>query len=177
MKHEACNMKHKANECMIKVFIENEAGSDKNLPFGQNLSAHSVRSKKNIFDEKTLEYKKTVTISRVYPFPYGFIPETKSGDDDCLDCFVITKQKLNSRQVVECEPIGLVEQFEDGQEDHKILAILKGEDYILTNEAKELIKEFIEHVFDHLPKKTKMVKVGKFLDKKAAEELIQKSFL
>ena len=133
---------------MIDVFIENEAGSDK----------------KNIFDEKTLEYKKTVTVSRTYPFPYGFIPNTLSGDGDCLDCFVITKQKLNSRQMVECEPIGLVEQFEDGKEDHKILTVLKGESYTLTDEAKEMIKEFIEHVFDHLKsKKRKTVKVGRFL--------------
>lgn len=146
---------------MMNVFIENEAGSDK----------------KNIFDEKTLEYKKTVMVSRRYPFPYGFIPHTMSGDGDNLDCFVITEQKLSSQQIVECEPVGLVEQFEDGREDHKILAILKGEDYILTDEAKEMIKKFIEHVFDHLPKKTKMLKVGQFLGKKAAEDLIKKCSL
>lgn len=60
----------------MKVFIENEAGSNQ----------------KNIYDEKTLEYKKTVTISRKYPYPYGFIIDTTSGDGDNLDVFIITEK-------------------------------------------------------------------------------------
>ncbi len=39
----------------MKVFIENEAGS--------NL--------KNLFNEDTLEFRKTVQVSAGYPFPYG----------------------------------------------------------------------------------------------------------
>ena len=55
---------------MIKVFIQNEAGSDQ----------------KHLHDEKTLEYKHTVRVSRSYPFPYGFILDTTSEDGDNLDC-------------------------------------------------------------------------------------------
>ncbi len=65
----------------MKVFIENEAGSDQ----------------KNVYNEKTLEYRETFTVSRKYPFPYGFILKTTSGDGDNLDCFVITEQKLKKR--------------------------------------------------------------------------------
>jgi len=57
----------------MKVFIENEAGT--------NL--------KNIFNEDTLDFRKTVQVSAEYPFPYGFILDTKSGDGDNLDCFMI----------------------------------------------------------------------------------------
>lgn len=53
----------------MKVFIENEAGSDQ----------------KNIYDEKALEYKRSHTISRKYPYPYGFILKTTSGDGDNVD--------------------------------------------------------------------------------------------
>ena len=60
----------------MKVFIENESGTDQ----------------KNVYNEKTLEYKKTVTVSRKYPFPYGFILDTTSGDGDNLDCFIITEK-------------------------------------------------------------------------------------
>mgnify|MGYP001570857230 CR=1 FL=1 len=66
----------------MKAFIENEAGSNQ----------------KNIYNEKTLEYKKTVTVSRKYPYPYGFILDTTSGDGDNLDVFVLTEKKLKSGQ-------------------------------------------------------------------------------
>lgn len=141
----------------MKVFIENEANSDQ----------------KNIFDEKTLEYKKTYIVSRKYPFPYGFIPETTSGDGDCLDCFVLTNRPLAKGAMVEAEPIGLMEQIEDGEEDHKILAVLPGEDFELTDIVKAQLKEFTEHVFDH--KEGKKMCVGNFYDKDKALEALADS--
>ena len=63
---------------MIKVFIENEAGSDQ----------------KHLYNEKTLVFNKAITVSRKYPHPYGFILNTTSGDGDNLDCFILTEQKL-----------------------------------------------------------------------------------
>ena len=139
----------------MKVFIENEAGSDQ----------------KNLDNEKTLEYKKTVKVSRKYPFPYGFILGTTSGDGDSLDCFVITKQKLKTRQMVECEPIGFMEQIEDGKEDHNILARFPGEKVVVDEEIRNKLTEFISHVFDH--KVGKVVKVGRFLGKEEAEKYIE----
>ena len=140
----------------MKVFIENEAGSDQ----------------KNIYNEKTLEHKETFTVSRKYPFPYGFILETTSGDGDNLDCFVITGKKLRTGQVVECEPIGIMEQIEDGKEDHNILANLHGEKSIVNSEIKEKLTEFVSHIFDH--RIGKVIKIGQFLDKKSAKEYINK---
>ncbi len=58
----------------LKVYIQNEAGS--------NL--------KHYHNEKTLILKRTVEVSRPYPFPYGFILDTTSADGLNLDCFVIT---------------------------------------------------------------------------------------
>lgn len=145
-------------ENRIKVFIENEAGSDQ----------------KKIYDEKTLEYKKTYTVSRKYPFPYGFILDTTSGDGDNLDCFVITNKELKTGQIIECESIGIMEQFEDedSKEDHNILAKLLGEEIVITDATKERLTEFVLHVFEH--KVGKIVKVGKFLDKEEAGKYINK---
>ena len=67
----------------MKVFIENEAGSDK----------------KNLYNEKTLEYKKTVTVSKKYPYAYGFILNTTSEDGDNVDAFIITDKKLKAGQL------------------------------------------------------------------------------
>lgn len=149
----------------MKVFIESEAGSDQ----------------KNIYNEKTLEYKKTVTVSRKYPYPYGFILDTTSEDGDNLDCFIITDNKLRSGQVVECEPFGLMEQIEtawekskDGieEEDHNVLAILPDGKTELDASVKQKLRDFILHVFDHLP--NKKVRVGNFLDRDSALQYIKK---
>lgn len=139
----------------MKVFVENEAGSDQ----------------KNLYNEKTLEYEKTVTVSRKYPLPYGFILETTSGDGDNLDCFIITEQKLKAGQIVECEPMGLMEQIEDGKEDHNILARLSGEGAAVDERTKSKLTEFVSHVFDH--KVGKIVKVGRFLGKDETEKYIK----
>src|SRR5215470_12950156 len=96
----------------MKVFIENEAGSNV----------------KHYHDEKTLEPKGSSQVSRAYPFPYGFVLNTTAPDGDNVDCFVITQQALPTGEIVECEPIALMEQIEDGEEDHKILAGMPGED-------------------------------------------------
>lgn len=141
----------------IKVFIENEAGSNQ----------------KNCFNETTLEYIKTVPVSRAYPFPYGFMPNTISGDGDNLDCFVLTNQNLTSRQQIVVEPRGLMEQFEDGVADHKILATLADEEIEITEEIKSKLADFVTHVFDH--KNKKQVQAGNFYGQDKAEELIRKS--
>jgi len=142
----------------MKVFIENEAGSDQ----------------KNIYDEKTLKYKKTYTVSRKYPFPYGFILDTTSGDGDNLDCFIITDKELKTGQTVECKAIGLMEQFEDedNKEDHNVLGKLDSEEITITPQIQEKLTEFVLHVFDHKPEK--IVKVGEFFDEGYTKEYIKK---
>lgn len=141
----------------MKVFIENEQGSDQ----------------KHIFDERTLEFTKAVTVSRQYPYPYGLILNTKSGDGDNLDCFVITDKPLKSGQIVDCEPIGILEQIEDGKEDHNILAVLPGESVVLNDNIKDKLTDFISHVFDH--RKGKVIKVDRFLGQKDAERIITRA--
>ena len=139
----------------MKVFIENEAGSDQ----------------KNIFDEKTLEYSRTRTVSAPYPFPYGFLLDTTSGDGDNLDCFVLTKKPLKSREIIEVEPIGMLEEIEDGEEDHKILAVPVGESWVVDAGLEDLFKDFSAKVFSHIPGKKKVL--GRFLGKEEALELIR----
>ena len=144
-------------QLMIRVFIQHEAGSDQ----------------KHIHDEKTLEYKRTVTVSRPYPFPYGFILDSTSEDGDNLDCFVITEQPLKTGMLVECEPIALLEQIEDGEEDHNVLAALPGETPEIDQAMMDTFREFTLHVFDHVP--GKQIAVGKLFPREAAEAHIRAS--
>jgi len=136
---------------MLKVFIQNEAGS----------------SRKHYHDEKTLELKRVVDVSRPYPFPYGFILETTADDGWNVDCYVITGQRLSTGQIVECEPVGLMQQFEDGAEDHNVLAVLPGEIVAIDQAIEDTLSAFSRNVFSHVPGKHMVV--GSFLGRQAAE--------
>lgn len=141
----------------VRVFVENEAGS----------------LEKNLFNEKTLEYWKTVQVSAAYPFPYGFLVDTTSGDGDNLDCFVLTERPLKSRTFIEVEPIGMFEQIENGKADHKILARIPGENPVITAAIEATLRNFIANVFSHRPGKE--ISVGAFLGIEEAWKLIDSS--
>ena len=138
----------------IKVFIQNEAGSNR----------------KHYHDEKTLVWKRSVEVSRPYPFPYGFIVGTTAADGCNVDCFVITQQPLKTGDALECEVVGLMEQIEDGHEDHNVLAVPFGKVVSIRPEIQTILTDFVSHVFDHM--KGKVITVGPFLGSKDAEDYI-----
>jgi len=144
---------------IMRVFIENEAGSNQ----------------KNIFNEETFEYKKTYTVSAQYPFAYGFIPQTRSGDGDSLDCFVLTTKPLKSGELVEVDVVGMFEEVEDGEADHKILVVPKGDIWEIDTNLEDLFKDFSAKVFSHLPGKKK--EIGRFLGIDEANALIEESII
>lgn len=118
-------------ENIIQVFIENQAGS----------------RIKNIHNEKTFEFKGCLTVARPYPFPYGFVLGTTSEDGGNLDCFVLTDHALNRGDIVDCSIVGLMEQFEDGDPDHNILAALASESANVTESIKSELAAFVTEVF------------------------------
>ncbi|MGH6876263.1 MAG: inorganic diphosphatase [Rhizomicrobium sp.] len=138
----------------MRVFIQNEAGS----------------FVKNFHDEKTLTFRGTARVSRAYPLPYGFILNTTGDDGLNLDCFVLTKTSLHTGQIVECDPVGLMEQMEDGKEDHNVLAVLRDEEERLDSKTKQELIEFVSHVFDHVA--GKMVLTGNFRGRESAIDYI-----
>jgi inorganic pyrophosphatase len=85
-----------------------------------------------------------------------------------VDCFVITQEQLSTGQILECEPVGLMEQIEDGEEDHNILAVLGGEASSIDSIVEQQLTEFVMQVFNHVD--DKRVRVGRFLSKEAALE-------
>jgi inorganic pyrophosphatase len=139
---------------MIKVFVQNEAGS--------NL--------KNYHDEKTLEYRQTKTVSRAYPYPYGFIVGTNASDGCNLDVFVITRRPLRTGQLCECEVIALMEQFEDGLDDHNVLARFTDETIAITDDVERVLTGFVLNVFSHV--EGKQMSVGQFLGVVDAEAYV-----
>src|SRR5262245_52639789 len=127
----------------IRVFVQNEAGS----------------ARRNQHDEKTLRYLRSDSIPHAYPFPYGFVIGTDAGDGGNVDCYVITNRVLKTGQFVECDPIGLMEQFEDGIEDHNVLARLVDESASITNDIKEALTRHVHACFEGAGER---VSVGQF---------------
>lgn len=133
------------------------------------------RNKKNVFDKETGEFVKTVDFHITYPYAYGYILNTLASDGDELDCYVITDKKLESCSVIECELIGLVEYFEDGQPDHKILASLKDESTEVSDEVKTKLLDFNARYYeDQIDRNTL---VGSFLGKEEAMKEIKETSL
>jgi inorganic pyrophosphatase len=141
---------------LVQVLIENEAGS----------------SDKNTFDERTLQFLHRARVSRAYPYPYGFVLGTRGGDGDAVDCFVLTTATLRSGAVVACEPLGLLEQIEDGEIDHKVLAAVAGETVALDAAVVTAVTDFITGVFAHIP--GKRMTIGRLLPRADAEAYLQR---
>ena len=139
----------------MRVFIENEAGS----------------RRKNIYDERSLTYLRTVEVSLAYPFPYGFVIGTRSSDGGCVDCFVLTSVPLPSGAIVECDTVGLLELIDDGEADHKVLVVRKGEPGVLDDAVLERLKQFVSGVFAHVP--GKRMEVGRLLGGQDADAYIR----
>lgn len=141
---------------MMHVLIQVEAGS----------------CDKNIYNERALEYLETRHVSRPYPYPYGFIIGTSAADGDCVDCYLITSDKLTSDSIVECEPVGLLLQDEDGEVDHKVLAAIPGQNVVLGQELLQELQDFIYAIFARYP--DMQVRVGPILSREAALHHLQK---
>jgi inorganic pyrophosphatase len=128
---------------------------------------------RNIYNEKTLEYIKTNHGSHPYPYPYGFIVGTNAEDGACVDCYLITKNKVEAGSIVECEPVGLLEQHEDSEIDHKVLAVLPGEGTQLDPLIVEELQIFIKKIFSEHPDMN--VRVGPVHSREAALQHLQES--
>jgi len=142
---------------MIRVFIEAEAGS----------------REKHMYDEATLKPKGVRRACRPYPYPYGFVVGTAGGaqdEGDGLDCYVITARRPRAGATVECEPAGLLEMTEDGEPDHKLLAVDPGSEIAIAESVADELRDFIYGVFSRYPEVR--VEVGRRLPRQAALDLL-----
>ena len=76
-------------------------------------------------DKKTglIKLDRPMHTAQDYPFDYGFVPQTYWDDNDPLDVILLTTYPLLLGILVEARPVGLLEMTDDGEEDHKIIAV------------------------------------------------------
>lgn len=144
-----------------------------NLMLNVLIQAAGGSCERRIYNERTLEYKGTRPGGPPYPYPYGFILGTRSEDEGCVDCYVITQDSLQAGSIVECEAVGLLEQDENGEIDHKVLAALPGERVDLDQELEDKLRAFVSTSFAGHPEMK--VTVGRILPREAALRHIEES--
>jgi inorganic pyrophosphatase len=106
------------SEGTFNAVIEIPAGTNKKIEYDE---------KGKIFRVDEQNGKERVIDFLPYPANYGFIPSTLSdtltgGDGDALDALVLA-EALETGTVIECIPVGVLRLMDDGEEDHKIIAI------------------------------------------------------
>ena len=61
--------------------------------------------------------------ANMYPYDYGFVPQTHWDDGDALDAFVLTTNTLFPGCLVTARPIGILNMIDDGEADEKLICV------------------------------------------------------
>ncbi|MDP3935360.1 MAG: inorganic diphosphatase [Candidatus Giovannonibacteria bacterium] len=118
-----------------------------------------------------------------YPFNYGFVPKTLSGDGDPIDVLVLSSKPVAVGVVIPSKPIGVLEMEDEAGEDTKVIAVPlakvdpKFASYNDVSDIPEEIKEKIKYFFENYKKTEpgKWVKVREWKGKEVALEEIRKA--
>ena len=118
--------------------------------------------------------------AQVYPFDYGFAPQTYWEDNDPLDVVILTTEPLHPGVVVRTRPVAIMNMIDDGDADDKIIGVptddprWEGVQDLtdLNSHMPKVIKHFFE-TYKYLQEKE--VKVEGFSSKKEAIKAIEKS--
>jgi len=102
----------------VNAVIEIPAGTNRKIEYDEG---------SNTFAPDKRDGKERVVDFLPYPGNYGFIPGTKlnaqsGGDGDALDVLVIS-EAMPTGSLVEAIPIALLRLRDEGQQDHKVIAI------------------------------------------------------
>ena len=101
--------------------------------------------------------------SVMYPAEYGLIPQTYYLDNDPMDVILLMSQQTYPGIIVEAKAIGMLEMLDQGEEDHKVLAVAIRDPIYRDYET-------IENLPEHLPKEiSNFFEIYKILENKKTE--------
>lgn len=92
-------------------------------------------------------------LSNAIGLNYGFIPQTRSEDGDHLDVLIISRYPLHIGITCEVRVLGVMNMIDDGDNDHKIIAVIDSDKYYddlqeFNDIPAHLIQE-LEYTFLH----------------------------
>ena len=154
-------------ENKIQVYIEIERLS--------NIKYEYDKSKKELVVDRILNEP------FVYPYAYGFIPNTIADDQDELDVLIISDKELKNDSYYEVYIVGTLVMEDEKGMDEKILAVFE-EDYENMsdiNNINNIIKDEIHYFFSNYKKNTpgKWSNVIGFINKELSIQLYKKSII
>lgn len=127
------------------------------------------------YDEKLDIIKLDFVFSKDFGFihNYGYIPETRGGDGDHLDAFILGDYRLAVRTIIPCRAIGMIELVDKGEEDNKIIAAPVADEGLrglvsVKNISEEHRRQFELFFKEVGVQKNKTTEIKRFLDKKRA---------
>lgn len=127
--------KKKSDE--IHVVIETPKGSRNKYAFDP---------KEEIFQLKTV-----LPTGMVFPYDFGFVPQTEADDGDPVDVLVLMEEPVFAGCMISCRLIGVIEgeQQDDGkkQRNDRLVAVEQGcKVYSEVKDVKDLPRELIHHL-------------------------------
>ena len=132
-------------------------------------------------DLNSLVLDRVLHSSVVYPYNYGFFPQTLCDDGDPLDVLVMCDGELVPGCIVNVRPICYMVMEDEKGLDEKVLAVVDKDPRL--NEIDSMY-DIPKHIIDEISnffetykilEKDKWVKVGDWKNKKETYELIEKS--
>jgi inorganic pyrophosphatase len=151
----------------VRVYIEIEKDSNQKFEYNH--------------EKKTLELDRVLKEPFVYPFPYGFVMNTKAKDNDELDILILTNEKIMKDTYHDVFIVGVLVMEDENGMDEKVLCVFE-EDYKVINDitnVSEDIKEKIRYFFTNYKINTdgRWSKVYGYEDKSFAIKLYEDSLL
>jgi inorganic pyrophosphatase len=133
-------------------------------------------------DEKTglLFVDRKLYTSMIYPFNYGFIPQTKEEDGDPIDVLILSNDQYAPLCIIRSKPIGVLIMEDEEGKDSKIIAVPDKKIDSIYSKFDEIdqidkgVLEKIKHFFEHYKEleKDKFVKVIDWENKNRAQEIV-----
>jgi inorganic pyrophosphatase len=154
-------------EKKVKVYIEIEKGSNQKFEYN-----HSTNS---------LELDRVLSPPYVYPYAYGFIPNTLGKDGDPLDALIITNTPLPNGRLYDVCIVGVLVMEDEQGMDEKILCVLEN-DYEKINDLPSLANEVKLPIFNFFSNYKnnadgRWAKVYGYEDKKSAIKVYEDSLI
>jgi len=171
---------------MTNLFKDISSGED--IPNQINVVIDVPRGGRNKYEYKEekgyFELDRTLYSPFFFPFGYGFIPQTVSGDGDSLDVVLLTTYPTFSGCLIKARPIGVLLMEDENGTDNKIIAVPddkvdpRFKEVKDTSDLREHIKEEIKVFFADYKKlekeKYKHVKITGWAGLDKAKEIIEK---
>ena len=107
------------------------------------------------FEQGKLKVDRFLNVPFVYPFNYGYLPNTLGRDDDPLDAVVICEHQLLPCVSIKCKLIGVLKTNDEHGEDNKFIFVPDDKVDVKSKNIKNLshiekkMLDKIEYFFRH----------------------------